>query len=156
MAALHTGAGTDCSTSLFFGPSDGNFKGKTHEFDGRVYIRSLMQIHANPATLRKDVVRSGAAGGDQLVAHVLREGDVYQAVAVYVADFPSPQAEFRAAKAMRLGSNSGKALQGGLDLFFCSRNGHPTFPPRVGCSVWGAVTITGSLTACTGCSSSFS
>src|SRR6266478_2201592 len=72
----------------------------------------------------KDVVGSGATSCDQLIADFLRKRNVHQAVAMYVADFSSPQAVFCTPKAMRLGCDPGPALQSGIDSFFRSRNKH--------------------------------
>src|SRR6266478_8636610 len=58
------------------------------------------------------------------MADCLRKGNVHQAVAMYVADFSSPQAVFCASKTMRLGCDPRPALQNDMDSFFCSRDSH--------------------------------
>jgi hypothetical protein len=63
----------------------------------------MPQIDAHPAALRENVVWFGATSGHQLIPNPLRKGNIHQAVTVYVADFSSPQAIFRASKAVWLG-----------------------------------------------------
>jgi len=81
-------------------------------------------MNTNPATVGKDVMGFGAASGNQLIADVFRKGNVYQAVAMYVADFPSSQTVFRTSKPMRMGGDPGPALHRAVDPFFCPRNSH--------------------------------
>src|SRR5712664_3370372 len=109
---------------LFRNPLVGNLKGKAEEFDRSVHVRCLPQINTDPATVEKDVVGFGATTCNQLIADCLRKRNVYQAVAMHVADFSSPQAVFCASKAVRLGRNPRPALQSGIDSLFRSRDSH--------------------------------
>src|SRR5260370_39422682 len=81
-------------------------------------------MNTDPTTVGKDVVGFGAATCNQLMADCLRKGNVYQAVAMHVADFSSPQAVFCASKAMRLGRDPRPALHSGVDSLFRSRGSH--------------------------------
>ena len=92
-----------CSLTLFRSPLVSNVKGKAEEFDCSVHVRRLLQVNTNPPTLGKDVVGLGATSCNQLIADVLRKRNVYEAVAMYVADLSSFKAVFCTSKAMRLG-----------------------------------------------------
>ena len=99
-----------------------DFVGILEEFDGAFEVGRLPQVNTHPAASRKDVVGFRATSGYQLVANPFWKRNVHQGVAVHMADFPSPQTVFLAAKAMRLGFNSGPTAQDMLD--FCSGAGY--------------------------------
>ena len=66
------------------------------------------------------MVGHGPAGGDEFVADGGGEGDVYQGVAVKVADFTSAEPIFLAAEAVGVGGDAGPLQDGRLDCFFCA------------------------------------
>jgi hypothetical protein len=100
----------------------GDFVGKLEKLDGAFEVGRLPQVNTHPAASRKDVVGFRAAGGHQLIANFFWKRNVHEGVAVHVADFPSPQTVFLAAKAMRLGFNARPTAQDMLD--FCSGAGY--------------------------------
>lgn len=55
---------------------------------------------ADPAAIGENVVRLRFSGGDKFVTYGRGKGDVYQMVAVNVADFPAAIAVFRAPETM--------------------------------------------------------
>ena len=101
-----------------------NFVRNVEQVDRPIHVGRLSEIDTDPATFGKDVVGFGAATCNQLMADCLRKGNVYQAVAMHVADFSLPQAVFCASKAMRLGRDPPPALHSGIDSLFRSRDSH--------------------------------
>lgn len=100
----------------------GEFERKVEKFDGALDVRYFAQKNADPAAVGEDMVRFGAARGDQFVADFLRKRDVDETVAVDVADFAAAEIVFGAAKAVRLRSDAGPGLYGGIDFLFCAWN----------------------------------
>src|SRR6266849_8586971 len=86
----------------------------------------MPQIDAHPAALRENVVWFGATSGHQLIPDLLREGNIHQAVTVYMPDFSSPETVLCASEAMGLGCDPRPALQSGIDSFFGSGDAHQT------------------------------
>src|SRR5260370_36924144 len=105
----------------------GNLERKPEKFDGSIYVSRLLQINTDPATRRKDVVGFGATSRDQVIADFHRKRDVHQTVAMYATDFPSSKTIFCTSKAMRSRCDPRPVLQGSMDFFFRSRNGHSPF-----------------------------
>ena len=116
--------GLHCSPALLRTLLDCNLERQAEEFDCALHIVRLLQIDAHPAALRKDVVGFSSTGGHQFISDHFWKGDVHKMVAVHMADFPSPEAIFRASKAMWLGFNPGPIFQSVIDSGFRSGDRH--------------------------------
>ena len=68
-------------------------------------FRKAVERAAAIAAAGENMVRLGSTGAYQLIAHVLGEGNVNQAIRMDMADLSSAQGVFRASKPMRVGGD---------------------------------------------------
>src|SRR5580765_5410875 len=70
------------------------------QFDHIRDVGAVADKTTDPARFRVNVVRLGAAGGDELVANEQREWQVRETVPVKMPELPPPYSELSAAKAV--------------------------------------------------------
>ena len=75
--------------------------GEAEQLDRTLDAPRVADRHGHPAGVRQHVMRSGAAGRDQLVAHPARERQVGDPVTVQMPELAAADAELDAAEAMR-------------------------------------------------------
>jgi hypothetical protein len=105
-------------------PRDRQRERAFEQADGSRHVLLGAQEYTHPAGIRKYVMRLGVAGGHQLVAHGFREGDVEQAVAVYMSEFPPAEAKFQGAVTVRLDLDLSPLAGRFPDSPLCPWNGH--------------------------------
>src|SRR5687767_8394892 len=112
--------------------------------DRLLHIIFISQIKTHPARLRQNMVRLRSPRGYDLIAHLLREGNIHQLISMNMPDLSPADHILRTAEAMRLNRYTCPACDsfcdGRLRAFYAHLDSFPlpSFlhnAPRVCCSL---------------------
>jgi len=79
---------------------------KPQQFYGPPDVALFPQVKTDPAAIRQNVMGHGAAGSYEFVSHLRRKWNIYESIAVNVADFAPAEQVFTSAEAMGKGRNT--------------------------------------------------